>query len=73
MKITKKQAKKTKKHVVKKLTKEQHKKRHQLLYRHLDELIADWMRHTQKPVLDQPIIELLKWSAEQMKDPTDPK
>lgn len=54
-------------------TKEQHKKRHILLHRMLDELLTDFIRDTGKMPSGCKIGELMKWSFEQTKKPSEEK
>ena len=51
------------------MDKKQHKLRHLLLHQHLDELIADWVGHTECLPSKTTIDELMKWSNEQTKNP----
>jgi hypothetical protein len=53
------------------MTKEEHIKRHLELHSYLDELIADFIRHTDKLPSDTKITELMKWSYSQTKEPTE--
>lgn len=55
------------------MSKEDHKKRHQKLHKMLDELIADFIRHTTKGLSGSTIMELIIWSSEQAKNPTELK
>ena len=48
----------------------EHIKRHKELHRSLDELLADWIKHTENLPSQHNIGELLKWSYEQTKNPT---
>lgn len=54
------------------ITPEEHKRIHDRLHRAMDELVADWMAHEKKPLLNRPIIELMKWSHAQTQNPTTP-
>jgi len=47
-----------------------HKARHNVLHMHLDELMADFIKHTGKFPTDTTLMELIKWSHEQTKNPT---
>lgn len=58
---------------VKKLTKAQHKKRHVMLHQCLDELAADYMRHTGFLVSNTSVMQLMEWSCLQMQNPTEHK
>ena len=54
----------------------EHKAAHVRLHRNLDELWADWLRHSGEPFrgMDEVTVgELLRWSCEQTKNPTEPK
>lgn len=48
-----------------------HINRHKELHSYLDELLADFIRHTGKMPLKLPIQELMEWSNEQTKNPTE--
>lgn len=48
----------------------EHKERHELLHNHLDELIADFIKHTSKLPSKTSLIEFLEWSYEQTINPT---
>lgn len=50
---------------------QEHKARHELLHEHLDELIADWISHSEggvKPTKN-PVVDLIRWSHRQSKRP----
>jgi hypothetical protein len=47
-----------------------HKKRHEDLHRKLDELVADFIRHTGKLPSDTTLMEFMVWSSEQKENPT---
>lgn len=51
---------------------EQHKKRHEELHKCLDELVADFIGQTGKLPSKTTVLELMEWSAQQTKEPTDP-
>lgn len=53
-----------------KLTANEHETRHETLHRALDELIADWMRHTDRRPSTSSVLDLMIWSSEQMASPT---
>jgi len=55
--------------------KEKHKKRHIELHKALDELFADYIGHHPNEIrfTEIPLKELLTWSFEQTKNPTDEK
>jgi hypothetical protein len=50
-----------------------HKKKHKELHAFLDELVADWMRHTNVRLSKNTVLELMKWSNEQCSNPTEEK
>jgi hypothetical protein len=56
------------------MTTEEHKERHRILHNHLDELFADYIANHPNHVkfTQEPIMNLLKWSNDQTKNPTDP-
>ena len=51
---------------------EQHKRRHLELHRMLDELLADYIEHTNK-LLSSSLRELMEWSFKQTKNPDEKK
>lgn len=53
------------------LTPEEHKARHKLLHEHLDELIADWIWQTTNLPSKSSVLDLMEWSYQQTKNPTD--
>lgn len=55
------------------MDREEHKKRHKELHAKLDELVADFIRHTEALPSKTKLIELMSWSHEQMTNPTDLK
>ena len=52
---------------------EKHKERHILLHRMLDELVADYITHTEKKPSSSTMLELMEWSAQQMRHPDNEK
>jgi len=52
------------------MTEEKHKERHLELDRALDELVADFIFHTNKLPSKTSLMELMNWSFEQTKIPT---
>jgi len=55
---------------------EEHKARHVLLHNMLDELVADWIDHNidiknGKTLSQTSIMEIMQWSDEQTKNPTE--
>ena len=53
------------------MTPEEHKKRHIELHRAFDELLADWILQTGSLPSQATVMELIRWSASQAKEPTD--
>jgi hypothetical protein len=53
------------------MTKEQHIARHVELHSKLDELVADYILHTEKTLSETTVMQLLEWSATQLTDPTE--
>jgi hypothetical protein len=51
----------------------EHKARHVELHRALDELAADYLLHTGRRLSDTTVLELVQWSHEQTKHPTEVK
>ncbi len=56
-------------HWMEKMNKELHIKRHQELHKTFDELCADFIKHTNKLLSKTTVMELMKWSFEQTKNP----
>ena len=56
---------------MKRYNREEHIKRHELLHKSLDELLADFIAHTGKLPSQTTILELTSWSYKQTKDPTE--
>lgn len=52
------------------MTKEEHIKKHKDLHHALDELLADFITHSKALPSKTPILELVRWSSEQIKDPS---
>lgn len=55
------------------MTREEHITRHRKLHKALDELVADFLRHTSGGLgtgLHSPIEDLMRWSFEQTNNPT---
>ena len=48
-----------------------HKARHVELHRSVDELVADFIRHTERLPSKTTVMELLEWSHGQTINPTD--
>jgi len=54
----------------KKMTEEEHRKRHTELHEMFDELLADFITHNPTCLPSKtPIIELIKWSSQQTRQP----
>jgi hypothetical protein len=51
--------------------KEEHRQRHVALHAYLDELIADYIRHTGGLPSKNTIYDLIVWSCGQAKNPTE--
>lgn len=49
--------------------KEEHKERHRMLHGYLDELVADWIRHTNSLPSKNTVFELMEWSNTQIASP----
>jgi hypothetical protein len=56
---------------VSEITGQEHKDRHELLHQHLDELTADFIKHTAGSPSRTTVLELMQWSNEQCKNPTE--
>lgn len=52
---------------------EEHKERHNELHKALDELLADYMRHTGKLLREMTVSGLIDWSCQQTIEPTEAK
>lgn len=48
-----------------------HKERHEALHDSLDELVADFVTHTQKIPSKASVLELIQWSYEQTQNPSE--
>jgi len=53
------------------ITPKKHKQRHIELHKALDELLADFISHTGKLPSELKLKELMNWSHEQTKNPTE--
>ena len=51
------------------MNEEEHKKKHEDLHRAFDELMDDWMTHTQRRPSKSSVLELLEWSFRQTAGP----
>jgi len=52
------------------MTEEEHSRRHKLLHGMLDELVADMMMHTGCIASKTNVIDLMRWSCDQMGKPS---
>ena len=79
IKLTPAQLKRLQKNLTKKdkkektVNKDEHRQRHIELHKSLDELIADFIEHTGKYPSGVTLMEFMKWSYEQTKNPTEDK
>lgn len=53
------------------MTHDEHRERHKELHDSLDELLADWITHTGNLPSKCTVMEFLKWSSQQAKEPTE--
>jgi hypothetical protein len=53
------------------MTKEEHRQRHIELHKALDELVADFIKHTEKHLSKTSILEFVQWSSTQTHEPTE--
>lgn len=53
------------------MTHDEHTERHKLLHRELDELVADFIRHTQQLPSKTTLVEFLHWSHTQTINATE--
>jgi len=53
-----------------KMNRDEHIKRHKELHERLDELVADFITHTQGLPSKTSLMDLMEWSFEQTKNPT---
>lgn len=53
------------------MTEREHKEKHRQLHEALDELLADFIEHSEdsSTLLCTPIIKLMEWSSKQVKEP----
>jgi len=54
-----------------KMNHEEHKERHIKLHASLDELVADFIMHTEKRPSQSTVLELIGWSAKQIHNPEE--
>jgi hypothetical protein len=52
------------------MTKGEHRKRHELLHKHLDELVADFLIKTNILPSKTTVLELMQWSYTQSTEPS---
>lgn len=52
------------------MTSEEHKQRHIELHRYFDELLADWINHTNGLPSTATVLDLMEWSHSQTIEPT---
>lgn len=55
------------------MIKAEHIKKHIELHQSLDQLVADFIRHTKNLPSKTNLFEFMKWSSEQTKNPTEEK
>ena len=53
------------------MTKAEHIEKHKALHRSFDELMADFISHTDKLPSQTSIMDLMKWSFEQTQNPSE--
>lgn len=53
------------------MTTEEHKQRHIELHQALDELVADFVNHTEKLLSTTTVMELVQWSYQQTQNPDE--
>lgn len=53
------------------MNKEEHKQRHKELHKYLDELIADFIGHTERLPSKIKLTELMEWSYKETINPTE--
>lgn len=53
------------------MTREEHIERHKELHAALDELVADMITHSGKRPSQMTVYELMKWSGDQTRNPTE--
>ena len=51
------------------MEKKAHAETHKRLHDNLDELVADWIMNTEKRPSTTTVLELMKWSANQIPEP----
>jgi hypothetical protein len=55
------------------MTHQEHIERHKQLHRNLDELMADYIEHSEKGLDETSVMQLMKWSYQQTLNPTERK
>ncbi len=53
------------------MNEKKHMERHRELHKALDELVADWISHTEKLPSRSTVMELMQWSYEQTTKPAE--
>ena len=53
------------------MTPDEHRERHRELHKAFDELLADFLTHTEKLPSKTSVLELMTWSNEQTVEPTE--
>lgn len=53
------------------MNKKEHMERHKVLHKELDELVSDFIGHTKGLPSKTTVLELMSWSFEQTKNPTE--
>jgi hypothetical protein len=53
------------------MTPEEHKARHKKLHRSFDELVADFIKHSEKLPSKVTVLELIMWSYKQTQEPEE--
>lgn len=53
------------------MTNEEHIKRHKELHKSLDELVADYIDHTDSTLSETNLMDFVQWSARETENPTE--
>lgn len=53
------------------MDKQEHKERHVMLQKYLDEIVADFINHTEALPSQTSVLELMFWAAAEAKEPTE--
>jgi len=56
---------------IKKMDKLKHLEKHKLLHKYFDELMADYINHTERLPSEATLMDLAKWAHEQTINPTE--